>query len=250
METFSTGVYPVAVLVVLITAVFIIAIFRILKFIIPYIKLTHSQSELVLKNLPFAELVAWSIYLIWAIQYLAVRSYLVTVFPLMIFVIIILYLAWYGLKDIIAGIVFNASYSLQINDQIIVMGISGKVMAILHTRIELEDNSGQIISIPYSKLAGDVVFRNYPSQSNLSYHFKLEIPAPGSPGDIFEVMEKIRITLLALPWTSQKKPPKIAIEEENNESVLLGITIFSIDESYFPRIEKVLENEFGGKVIR
>jgi small-conductance mechanosensitive channel len=245
MATFSSGIYSVAVLMFLFNALLILAFFRLVKYLIPYMRLTSSQSEFVNKNLPVAELAAWIIFLVWAMQYMVVRGYLLTLFPVLVFTIIILYLAWYGLKDLIAGVVFRSSYSLNINDHISVMGIAGKITAISPTRIELEDHSGQIISIPYGKMAGNVVLRQYPSQTILSHHFMFEVPQTESPEDVFVIMEKLRITILALPWASQKKAPKITVEEQHTDHLILGITIFSIDESYFTRMEKILENEIG-----
>jgi hypothetical protein len=250
MENFSSGIYPVAILVFLSVAVLILAFFKMVRFLMPYTKFTQSQTGTIVRLMPVAELAAWMIYLIWAMQYLGVRGYLATLFPVIVFIIVILYLAWYGLKDIIAGIVFKSSYDLHINDHISVQGISGKVMAIMHTRLELEENSGQIISIPYSKIAGNLIFRNYPSQTMLSHHFKLEVALPESHRNIFDLTEKIRIAILAMPWASQKRSPKISVEEEQPETIIFAITIFSIDESYFSRMEKILEKEFRGKVLR
>jgi hypothetical protein len=250
MEAFNSKIYPVAILLFLFVALFIVVFFRLVKYLIPFFRLHSSRAKFVKKYLPVSELTIWVLFLTWSTQYLFNRGYILAWIPLLIFIIIILYLAWFGLKDIIAGIIFKTAHSLQINDQINVAGISGKVTAIKQSTIEIEDQSGRIISIPFSKVNGNILLRQYPSQSLLSHTFRMSIPNPDLSEGVFELKEKLRIAILTLPWSSQKKEPKISVEEEYKETVLFNITVFSLDDRYFPMIEKHLEKKYSGRVLK
>lgn len=250
MESFDQDIYPLAILIFIFTALFILVFFRLFKFLLQFMRLSKSHSEMVRKYLPLSELVVWTLFLIWAIQYLFNRGFLLTLVPLLVFIIIILYLARFGLRDIMAGIVFKTANDLNLQDHIDVAGISGKVSAIKQSTLEIEDASGRIVSIPYSKITGSVLLRQYPSQSLLSYNFILQVPLTQMPDGPTAFIEKLRVSILTLPWASQKKEPKIHSIRENTEDVHFNITIFSLDESYFAMTEKHLENEFSGKVVR
>jgi hypothetical protein len=250
MEAFNSEIYPVAILLFLFVALFIIVFFRLVKYLIPFLRLHSSKAKFAKKYLPVSELAVWILFLTWSTQYLFNRGYILAWIPLLIFILIILYLAWFGLKDIIAGIIFKTAHTLKINDYINVVGITGKVTAIKQSTIEIEDQTGRIVSIPFSRITGNILQQQYPSQSLLSHNFSIRIPNPNLSQGVFKLIEKLRITILTLPWASQKKEPKIIIEEEYTEDILFNITVFSLDERYFPMIEKHLERKYNGKILK
>ena len=250
MEALSPGIFAFPVFLFILLALIIFAFFRLFKYLVQFIRLTPRKALFVNRYLPVTELAVWTIFFIWAIQYLFNRGYLVTLVPLLVFLIIILYLAWYGLKDIIAGVIFKTTNPLQVKDHVTVAGITGKVTAISQSSLEIEDYSGHIVNVPFSKVVGNIVLKHYPSQSLLSHNFLLQCPLTEAGSNIFELSENLRTTILALPWASQKKEPKISVEAEGTEHILLNITIFSLDQSYFIKTEKFLEKEFGGQVVK
>ena len=244
----TASIYPFSVIVFLTVALVIFAFFRLFRFLVQFIRLKPGQSELLDKYMPVTELLIWLLFFIWSVQYLFSRGYLITAVPFIVFLIVIIYLSWFILKDIVAGVIFKTSNNLRINDHASVAGVSGKIISIGNTHLDIEDYSGRIVSIPYSKIVGSIVLRNYPSQSLLSHNFIFTITKDQMPGGIFEIMDKLRGTILTLPWSSQKKEPKIILEIETADSVLFNITIYSLDETYFMKTEKFLEEKFSGVV--
>lgn len=213
-----------------------------------FVRLPIHQVEFFNKYLPVAELIVWIIFLLWSIQYLGSRGQLITLVPFLVFIILILYLAWYSLKDITTGVIFKTGKTHHINDHISVAGITGRITAMGMRNIEIEDYSGQIVTIPYSKIVGNIMLKSYPSQSLLSHNFRMKIAANENT-DIFRTIDNMHISILTLPWSSQKKEPKISIELETDQYYTLSITIFSLDESYFKRTEKYLQEQYKGTVI-
>ncbi|MFW5706656.1 MAG: mechanosensitive ion channel domain-containing protein [Bacteroidota bacterium] len=249
MEALSPGIFSFPVMIFIITAAIIFSFFRLFKYLIQFMRLSSRQGELVARFLPVTELAVWVIFFIWSIQYLFNRGYLITLVPVILFTVIILYIAWYILKDVVAGVIFKTTTSLRTDDHISVVGISGKVTRAGQSSLELEDYSGRIVSIPYSRLVGQILLKHYPSQSLLSHNFLFSISRKDLQEDIFNIIKNLHTTILALPWASQKKEPKITIQQETSDSILFNITIFSLDESYFLKTEKYLEKEFHGQVI-
>ncbi len=247
---FTASIYPFSVIVFLTVALVIFALFRLFRFLVQFIRLKPGQAELVNKYIPLIELLVWLLFFIWSVQYLFSRGYLITVLPFVVFLIVIFYLAWFILKDVVAGVIFKTSNHLRVNDHVVVAGVSGKVISVGLASLEIEDNSGRIVSIPFSKIVGNIILRNYPSQSLLSHNFIFTLTKEQLEDGVFQVIEKIRTTILTLPWSSQKKEPRIILENETTESVMLNVTIYSLDETYFIKTEKFLEEKFSGVVSR
>jgi small-conductance mechanosensitive channel len=226
----------------------IFAFFRLFKYLIQFMRIPVQQREFLLKYLPAAELFFWTTFLMWASQLLYSRGQIISLVPLLIFTIIIIFLGWFLLKDLVAGVIFRINNPYKINDYIQVSGLSGRLISIKLQCLEIEDPHGRVIAIPYSKVAGNIVSRAYPSQSILSHNFVLKM-SRGRETNIFNIIEKLRKTILTLPWSAQKKEPKIEIADESEDSITFRITIYSLDESYFKKTEKHLEEKFGATAL-
>ncbi|MBW6478904.1 MAG: mechanosensitive ion channel family protein [Bacteroidales bacterium] len=248
MDTTSFSIFEFSIIVFLMVGALLFVFFRLFKYMMQFIRLPLQKVEFLNKYLPVVELITWIIFLLWSVQYLSSRGQLISLLPLLVFIIIILYLAWYTLKDITAGVIFKTGKTHHVDDHISVAGITGKITAMGMRNLQIEDYSGQIVTIPYSKIVGNIMLKSYPSQSLLSHNFRIKI-ATDKNTDIFRTIENMRTSILTLPWSSQKKEPKITIEEEANQSYTLSITIFSLDESYFKKTEKILQQQFNGIII-
>jgi len=251
MEFYTPPIYSFSVLLFIFLALFIFVGFRLFKFFLRFLRLSRQKVVLINRYLPVTELTVWSLFFIWAIQFLYNKGYLLVFLPAVVFFIIIIYLSWFALKDMIAGVIFKTANQLQINDHITIAdtGISGKVLAISRTSLEVEEDTGRLVTIPYSRITGNIIFKNSPSQSLLSHSFSMKIATDKLETDVFDMVGKIKTFVLALPWSSQKKQPKISIDEESDEFIILSLTIYSLDQNYFTQTEKLLTQEFGLKIL-
>jgi small-conductance mechanosensitive channel len=251
MDYYTPPIYSFSVLLFLFLALFIFTGFRLFKYLLRFLRLSRDKVLIIDKYLPVSEMIVWGLFFIWAIQFLYNKGYLLALMPAIVLIIILLYLSWFGLKDIIAGLVFKTSNQLQINDHITITepDIAGKIISIRRTFLELEDESGRVILIPFSKIAGTIIFKNSPSHSLLSHSFKLKVVSSDTESDSSVLAEKIKAFILVLPWTSQKKLPKISIDEDSDGIIVFSLTIYTPDEVYFAQTEKQLAKEFAGKII-
>ena len=72
--------------------------------------------------------------------------------------------------------------------------------------------------------------------------FKLEIP---KREELSQQIEKIKMTVLELPWSSIKKEPLIIPVGENEKSYILELTIYAIDKKFFFEIENYLRENYS-----
>jgi hypothetical protein len=245
METSPLGTFQITLIIFILSGIVLFALFRLIHFILQYIGMERRQSELIFNILPVAELICWIIWLLWSIQYFYSYGQLILVFPVILLIMIVLFLSWYALKDLTAGIIFKTGKIHQLNDQISVAGISGRISAWGLRTLELEDNNGQMISIPYSRMLGNIISRSYPSQTLLSHNFNLRIKKTRN-FDVSAFEMELRHVILTLPWSSQTKEPRINVLEDTEASMAYNITIYSLDETYLKKTETVLLERFKG----
>ncbi|MFW5758989.1 MAG: mechanosensitive ion channel domain-containing protein [Bacteroidota bacterium] len=249
MELFGSGNYFFSTSLVITGVVFIFALFRGFRYLLQYFRLPRNFVELVEKYLPAAELTVWLLFLIWSVHFFYTKGLLITFLPLLVLLSIVLYLIWYALRDITAGIVFKTSGRFQINDAISVGDVNGKIIEMGQRNLIIENLSGQIISIPYSKVDGIMITKSSPSQSLVSHNFLFQLTIEQEK-DVFELIQNLQADILLLPWSSQKKEPIIRIHEETDKTVILAITIYCLEEISFKKTEKFLTNAYHGKVLK
>ncbi len=160
-----------------------------------------------------------------------------------------MYLIWYALRDITAGIIFKTSGRFEINDTISLGNVKGKIIEMGQRNLIIENLLGQIISIPYTKVDGNMITKSSPSQSLLSHNFLFQLSIEEEK-DVFKLIQNLHADILLLPWSSQKKEPIIRIYDEIDGKVILAITIYCLEEINFKKTENFLSDTYHGKVLK
>lgn len=248
MELFGTGSYFFSTSLVIIGVVFIFAVFRAFRYLLQYFRLPRNLVELIEKYMPAVELTIWLLFLIWSIHFFYAKRLLITFIPLLVLLSLVLYLVWFALRDITAGIIFKTSGRFQVNDTISLGEVKGRIVGMGQRNLLIENLSGQIVSIPYTRVDGNIITKSSPSQSLLSHNFNFRLLVPENM-DAFQLVQNVQSELLLLPWSSQKKEPKVRISEENEREVTLVITIYCLEEMYFKKTENFLTGTYQGKVL-
>ena len=249
MELFGSGGYFFATSLVIIGVVFIFALFRVFRYLLQYFRLPRNFVELIEKYLPAVELTIWLLFLTWSAHFFYSKKLLITFIPLLVLFSLVLYLIWYALRDITAGIIFKTSGRFEINDTISLGNVKGKIIEMGQRNLIIENLLGQIISIPYTKVDGNMITKSSPSQSLLSHNFLFQLSIEEEK-DVFKLIQNLHADILLLPWSSQKKEPIIRIYDEIDGKVILAITIYCLEEINFKKTENFLSDTYHGKVLK
>ena len=243
MEQLLLGREGLSLFFMLLLGMLLFAFFRLFGYLTQLSKLPSKQRELFGRYLPATELVAWIAFLIWITQSLYYQGNIVTFVPVVALIIILISLGWFLFRDLIAGVIFNSHKHFRVNDQITVSGVSGKIVSLGLHCIEIEDTHGHVTAIPYSMVTGTIITRAYASQNLLSHTFHLKIK-PETGTDSVQIIKSIRDTILTLPWSSQRKEPRITIDTQTESLISVSITVFSVNEIYLKKIESHMEEKF------
>jgi len=247
MENLSQLFISITPIIFLILTFLIFSIFRLFRPIMKYFKFTEARKQFITRYLPVSELIIWIIFLGGMSQYYYYKEYPLLLAPAIIFTAILFFLAWFALKDVIAGIVTKTSGHIKVHDIITVSGFTGRVIQLSYTHLLVEDNSGKVFTIPYSTINPSTIVRHSSSQTLLPHTFLFACNNNGT--DAAKITEQLKKEILILPWASQKKEPRIVILEETDKTITFRITIFSVDESFLWKTSKWLEERFSGRVV-
>jgi len=170
---------------------------------------------------------------IWLIYFIRVGYIFIKPYPLVgIGVVLILLLGfWRFIKDFIAGLVFRVQDNYRTNQRIQLKNNAGVIVELLNTHVKLEADDGELIFVPYSEFANQIVHKPSTQERLKQFSFKLDV---GTDVDI----DKLNRIALSCPWIVTDRMPRIVHNEDDKELIISGYTL---DLKYISKIKKYFE---------
>jgi len=242
MNIIDTELSRFTIYALLFLAVILFFVFRVINYFIKVIPIRKNVRKPIIKYLPVFELFVWLLFSIWAVKFFLQTHYLYSLGLLVIILIIILWISWFALKDIIAGIVFKTSEKFSVNESIKIKNYEGKIAKLKSRSLEIETETGETINIPYSIVISEIITKSNPAETILNYSFSLNI---SKKLPLYNTIENLKAEVLNLPWSSIKKEPVIKLTGENDSHFFLEITAYSLEKEYFSKIENYLKEKYS-----
>lgn len=202
-----------------------------------YTKWTHK-----LNFIPALEFITWLIFIFWAIDYLFKNKMYYQYLVISIVIIVVGFLAWFVVKDFIAGIVFKVQNDLQENNNIQFGKITGIIKSQHLTHMKVETGTGQIIKIPYSRLNQEVISEISDSTSFEEFKFKVNTNKTLSKQD---TEENIRFLVINSPWSNFNKSPVIKLISDNENNYTFDILVNALNHKHMRLIEKSITEQLS-----
>jgi len=213
----------------------------ILKRFIPFLIKSETKKSILKQYMAIIEIAIWSLFTIITIQQLSDSNKLYSWALFLILIISGFWILWFSIKDFIAGALFKMHKDFREKDIIQVDNFEGKIIEMGNRLLKIESDSGEVIYIPYSKLNQQTIIKVHPGEMVLSHAFTLST----SKNEKSEkLMEKIRFEVLSLPWASIKRPPKVEIIHEDDNSFIFEIKLYSLEKQYFFKMEQEIRKKF------
>ena len=227
------------IIIVIVFALLILTGFRILRMGLKYLESRLSGSSFLEKPLAITELLVWTIFIFQSLYYLFGEKFYYQYLFVTLIIVLIGFISWYLIRDILAGFFFRIRYSLKPGAHINTANESGVLKSYGLTSIKMITSDGLLLNIPYSRIINDIIaeksFRGAPEEHILQLHADLSLGRT-------KAEELIRLSLLNSPWTNPKEEPVIKFLEENEKGYLFQVRLFSIKEKNIRLIEKSIEN--------
>lgn len=210
----------------------------IIRMYIPVMFSGRIDNKLFRKYFTIAEGLSWSLFLLTSAFFFLKSNIFFSVLLFLSLLILLYWFSQFALRDCIAGLVFKADNRFSVGDILVVGEVKGEIKQFHYRNIEIENENGNLILLPYTMLLGMISSPQKISETVLSYSFEISVTRDYPYNKAADLLKK---HILSLPWAIIKNEPKIQLLKESENTLLLKITIFSFDDVYFQPMRKRIE---------
>ena len=229
-------------LLLVIPALIIFIFFAIVKLLNRKIESRRFLKSRLERFLPIFEVITWLTFGSWVIIYFLEDQTWRDIFLLTLCAALLIIISWIAIRDIFAGIILRLDSSFNLNEWVKIKDLSGKIVKLGYRTFELETGAGEMVSIPYSRISGEIRTKPNVSEKVKGHSFVIEL-SKNRP--IEETANKIKFTLANAPWSSLKKLPVVKFIKETQDNHQFEIIIYSMKVSHFQHIKQVLSELFS-----
>ncbi len=220
-------------------------VFRVLRRILRAVALRESFRKAGLKGLPAIELAAWVVYAFWGVHVFFGNHLFFDVIVMAMVIILLALLAWFVLRDFLAGVLIRAEKSLEHGQVMRTSSVSGKIRKLGSLSLEIMNDAGEVVRIPYSRLNQDLITLPPQRDDNLPHHVEIAVPVGQDAGLL---KKKIKVALLAMPWIVSPAPEAEVIRDADGNTAL-RVTYHTHMRSHASLVEERLSEILAGEVI-
>jgi small-conductance mechanosensitive channel len=241
MEEFAANLNTGLFLMVISLGILIFIVLEVGRYLAPILLKNTKVADIVIQYFPLAELAILTAYFVWTIPFILKHNKLMGFGMIVFGLIILLFISWFLVKDVIAGMIFRSTKNVQKGKEIETIQSSGKIERLGLRQMILKTDQDNLVHIPYSKiLQGE--FKIKSSTTNLQkLQFTCELNSDLSAQ---QVINKLQKSILLMPWVPADEQANITILSKENQKYLVQIGLFALSADYFQLIEKQIKEDF------
>ncbi len=220
-----------------------------LKMINQVLERFTKRSKIVLnitRNYSIFELFVWLLYVLWMLPSFFKLNMSSGIVLSLILVIAILIISWFAGRDFIAGFIIKANAGFKINARIKTDKIEGEIIDFFPRNVQLINDKGEKMLIPYSNLLGENIFIKTNDKSRISKHIQLTL---GLVTDYHTLNQNLKFMIMTHPKALVNTTPTINIVSQGKNESIIDITISARDHKGLAEIETFLKKELQSSVI-
>jgi small-conductance mechanosensitive channel len=224
---------------ILYTVILGLALFAILKASWYFIRLaTHKKKyfSYFSKGFPIFGMIVWIFYAFFVAEAFFSNS---TVYPVIVAtmsIVLILAISWFVFRDVFAGVMLKSETIFKPGQFIRTDIISGTILSLGFTSVELQTGTGELVRIPYSRLRKQNILREMEKGHGKTQTITLKVPQSHTAHNIQKILKS---KLLELPWVIAGSDISISMIPEEN-CFTTKITYESIYEDMLSRTEEIM----------
>ena len=236
---FNLRISEFALLRFLFLGVLLFVFFRLLARFAKKADMRTSYRTWLRRFIPPTEGIVWFIFILIALNRLTAASIWSSLAIVLICLIALIWISWFALKDIIAGIIIKVEGAIAINDRIQLKEVTGQIKRMGYRIMEMETDTGETVNVPYSKVSGDLQVKSNPGEKMKSHRFEL-FSKENEHIAATELIKVIRKVAYNAPWSSLKKAPQVKLIKEKEGHKYFEVIIYALKVEYFSLIKNYL----------
>lgn len=243
MDLWQLSLSKTAFWQILLAALMLFTAFRFIPKVIRMLRVRPRLRIYLTRALPVSEFLLWMLFFVWALGKIAGNAR--PLLPLLLTLALaglIIWAAWFAIRDVVAGVILKAEDIYEPGQQIKLKSLEGKIVKSGYRSLMIETGSGEVVKIPYSRIAGQQRVISNPAEIARSHSFSLKVP---KRMPLAETVERIRICALNAPWTSVTREPQVKPGPETADYYHVDVVVYAPGEHYFQKIETLLKQEFA-----
>ncbi len=207
------------------------------KFVPRLIKRKNIKSAFN-RNFSFFELIVWFVYLLAITPFFLKHNLAFGMGFALLGLVILLFVAWYAGRDLIAGFIIKANTGFKINAHIRINDISGRIVAFYPRNFKLINESGEKLLLPYSSFINKKIVFLPEAKERMSARFKLEIHSDLSAG---ELVSQLKYQIMTHPKAMLNSVPTIILLKQEDKQFTFEIGFLAINTKGVAEIEAFLK---------
>jgi len=231
--------FPVMSLILLGLLVFFVL--RILRFSIPYLSKKRKLKEWLNQYFSLFELSVWVVFALWFLPKLMHKHIYAGIGLGFILLAVFIWIAWFGLKNLIAGFIFKSTNGLKVGQQIRIGDQAGVILKLGYRNIVLDTANGNMLSLSYSQIIGLPLIKVNSTDQRHSKSFELQAT---KTDNILKLSNEIKAKILMHPRCSLTEQPKVELIQEQEQKMLFRIKIYALEHKYLSVIEEYIKGIF------
>jgi len=237
MDVFKANISVFPVFSFLLSAVLVYVLLKAAAKFFPLLLKRKSLKSKFNRSFGFIELMVWIIYIILIIPKFYRINYEYGIIISIILLAIILIIAWFAGRDIVAGFILRSNSGFMLNAEIKSGEYEGIVAEFYSRNFKLISENGDKILIPYSQILGKSIKFFAQEKSRISKRIQLEINTTLS----FDKLKSLlKFQILTNPKSLINKEPVFSIVKHENGVFILDVLIYARDSQGLSDVESQL----------
>ena len=192
--------------------------------------------------LPVAELLSWFGFAVWCIRFLYESESYAILITVSVILLLLIIPSWSLIRDFIFGVFLVFQRKIEMETRIETVDISGKIVKIGYFTFDIKSKDGNIETIPYSKIRSEVITK---SGENINLEKELVRFTFPATGNIDQVTEQLKATLLNSPWVAASQQPIVKNIWVENDKHILEVYVYLLRKEYIERIRNFVNTNYG-----
>lgn len=187
---------------------------------------------------PVIEMLIWLSYIFWASHQLLSHLAIYNLLTGSMIVGLVGISIWYLLRDFISGIILKAENGFEPGQRIITSMFSGTIKKLGYRSMEIINNDGEYVKIPFSNLSHLNITRPADTGKWVEHIVKFKISSKYPAEKIRTMVEK---RLLEMPWIFPGDTIKLNISRDEAENYNAAIHFQSLSPEMAIKTEETLQ---------
>ncbi len=231
------------VLSLLLLGLVVYFVLRLLRFAIPYVAKNRNLREWLGQYFSLFELFVWVIFALWFLPYLMRKNIYAGAGLGLILIAIFIWIAWFGLRNLIAGFIFKSNSGLKLGEHIQIGEQKGIIVKLDYRNIVLDTANGNMVSMAYSQIMHLPVIKISSNEKRHSTTFELHT---AKTDNIQKLTQDIIAKILIHPRCSLNEQPKVELLQEQRDQMIFSVKIFAVENKYLSVMEEYIKGAFAG----